>query len=143
MCFFFQAEDGIRDKLVTGVQTCALPISRRKAEQESGLCGNRQRAVRAGQRLDALRRCESSAWRPRETVRGRGDPRMNVTTLALIGVVILVAALLSGLVERTRFPQVALFLLLGLVIGPLGLGLVHFDLHSQILQTIATLGLVL
>src|SRR2546425_1849504 len=27
--FFFQAEDGIRDKLVTGVQTCALPISPR------------------------------------------------------------------------------------------------------------------
>ena len=26
MCFFFQAEDGIRDRLVTGVQTCALPI---------------------------------------------------------------------------------------------------------------------
>src|SRR5205823_7503760 len=25
--FFFRAEDGIRDKLVTGVQTCALPIS--------------------------------------------------------------------------------------------------------------------
>src|SRR2546425_2405459 len=25
--FFFQAEDGIRYKLVTGVQTCALPIS--------------------------------------------------------------------------------------------------------------------
>src|SRR2546425_1545241 len=25
--FFFQAEDGIRDKLVTGVQMCALPIS--------------------------------------------------------------------------------------------------------------------
>src|SRR2546430_10897671 len=30
MCliFFFQAEDGIRDLTVTGVQTCALPISR-------------------------------------------------------------------------------------------------------------------
>src|SRR5207244_7864201 len=27
ICFFFQAEDGIRDDLVTGVQTCALPIS--------------------------------------------------------------------------------------------------------------------
>src|SRR2546422_8260204 len=26
MCFFFQAEDGIRDVAVTGVQTCALPI---------------------------------------------------------------------------------------------------------------------
>src|SRR5690348_17462632 len=27
MSFFFQAEDGIRDGRVTGVQTCALPIS--------------------------------------------------------------------------------------------------------------------
>src|SRR2546422_8446027 len=27
VCFFFQAEDGIRDVAVTGVQTCALPIS--------------------------------------------------------------------------------------------------------------------
>src|SRR5207253_6808074 len=26
ICFFFQAEDGIRDGHVTGVQTCALPI---------------------------------------------------------------------------------------------------------------------
>src|SRR5699024_11755310 len=28
VCFFFQAEDGIRDRNVTGVQTCALPISK-------------------------------------------------------------------------------------------------------------------
>src|SRR5436190_3489416 len=28
LLFFFQAEDGIRDHCVTGVQTCALPISR-------------------------------------------------------------------------------------------------------------------
>src|SRR2546427_5366641 len=28
--FFFQAEDGIRDLTVTGVQTCALPIWRRR-----------------------------------------------------------------------------------------------------------------
>src|SRR5256885_2713147 len=28
--FFFQAEDGIRDYKVTGVQTCALPISERR-----------------------------------------------------------------------------------------------------------------
>src|SRR5437867_13278520 len=27
LMFFFQAEDGIRDRTVTGVQTCALPIS--------------------------------------------------------------------------------------------------------------------
>src|SRR5260221_2105069 len=31
--FFFQAEDGIRDHCVTGVQTCALPISRRRDER--------------------------------------------------------------------------------------------------------------
>src|SRR5699024_11753835 len=30
LCFFFQAEDGIRDRNVTGVQTCALPISWRE-----------------------------------------------------------------------------------------------------------------
>src|SRR5690606_188329 len=30
-CFFFQAEDGIRDFHVTGVQTCALPISWRRS----------------------------------------------------------------------------------------------------------------
>src|SRR2546421_8044878 len=28
--FFFQAEDGIRDLIVTGVQTCALPICARR-----------------------------------------------------------------------------------------------------------------
>src|SRR5205823_9600428 len=32
----FQAEDGIRDKLVTGVQTCALPICRRKRKLRLG-----------------------------------------------------------------------------------------------------------
>src|SRR3989441_8478040 len=34
--FFFQAEDGIRDKLVTGVQTCALPISMAEKGSTSG-----------------------------------------------------------------------------------------------------------
>src|SRR2546422_10590775 len=33
--FFFQAEDGIRDVAVTGVQTCALPISEVKARQNT------------------------------------------------------------------------------------------------------------
>src|SRR5205823_3672524 len=36
--FFFQAEDGIRDKLVTGVQTCALPISP-MSERSGGIIG--------------------------------------------------------------------------------------------------------
>src|SRR5687767_15558928 len=34
--FFFQAEDGIRDKLVTGVQTCALPICHRDVRRLIG-----------------------------------------------------------------------------------------------------------
>src|SRR5215469_18206560 len=32
--FFFQAEDGIRDLYVTGVQTCALPISPRGPDEK-------------------------------------------------------------------------------------------------------------
>src|SRR5256886_13351224 len=36
MSFFFQAEDGIRDLTVTGVQTCALPIYR--AHHGLGAC---------------------------------------------------------------------------------------------------------
>src|SRR5229473_5632262 len=35
--FFFQAEDGIRDKLVTGVQTCALPILTGAQGPEAGV----------------------------------------------------------------------------------------------------------
>src|SRR2546425_9947847 len=35
--FFFQAEDGIRDKLVTGVQTCALPIWTRRVRPRARL----------------------------------------------------------------------------------------------------------
>src|SRR5690348_17810386 len=34
LIFFFQAEDGIRDGRVTGVQTCALPISEEDVVQQ-------------------------------------------------------------------------------------------------------------
>src|SRR2546425_1427676 len=46
--FFFQAEDGIRDKLVTGVQTCALPISDRLETGDAWprRLGHRRRALR-------------------------------------------------------------------------------------------------
>jgi NhaP-type Na+/H+ or K+/H+ antiporter len=64
-------------------------------------------------------------------------------TLALIGIVVLVSSLLSGLVDRTGLPQVAIFLLLGLVLGPSGLGLLDLTLRSPSLQVIATLALVL
>ncbi len=63
--------------------------------------------------------------------------------LALIGIVILVASLLSGAVERTGLPQVAIFLLVGVALGPWGLRLVDFTLHSPALEVISTLALVL
>jgi sodium/hydrogen antiporter len=65
------------------------------------------------------------------------------SALALIGIVILVSSLLSGLIERSGIPQVAIFLLLGLVLGPAGLKLVQLGLESPTLQWIATLALVL
>src|SRR5438132_6912951 len=37
LTFFFQAEDGIRDHCVTGVQTCALPISQTALTPEARL----------------------------------------------------------------------------------------------------------
>src|SRR5258708_14247886 len=52
--FFFQAEDGIRDDLVTGVQTCALPILRCTPSGNhasdlgaAGISNNRSAASRA------------------------------------------------------------------------------------------------
>src|SRR5699024_12159820 len=54
--FFFQAEDGIRDRNVTGVQTCALPIS-------SPACCSRVARVRAWWWLCcAIRRSPSGPW---------------------------------------------------------------------------------
>src|SRR5260370_22446991 len=37
LLFFFQAEDGIRDSSVTGVQTCALPIYGGKGDHQYGV----------------------------------------------------------------------------------------------------------
>ena len=64
-------------------------------------------------------------------------------TLAIIGVVIIVSALLSGMIERSGLPQVAVFLALGAVLGPVGLGLLNISLDSSALRVVATLSLAL
>lgn len=64
-------------------------------------------------------------------------------TLAIIGVVIIVSALLSGLIDRSGLPQVAVFPGLGAALGPLGLGLLDLSLSSPALRVVATLSLVL
>src|SRR2546425_9269325 len=55
--FFFQAEDGIRDKLVTGVQTCALPIYADEPAQEIGPVSQ----IELQQNLGVPRRSEADA----------------------------------------------------------------------------------
>lgn len=66
-----------------------------------------------------------------------------VTFLALVGTVIIIAALLSGLIERSGFPQVAVFLIMGAAFGPAGLGILDLNLTSPILHIVATLSLAL
>jgi NhaP-type Na+/H+ or K+/H+ antiporter/rhodanese-related sulfurtransferase len=71
------------------------------------------------------------------------SPAAFLTMMALIGAVIIIAALLSGLIERSGLPQVAAFLMLGAVLGPIGLNLFDVTLASPLLRVVATLSLVL
>lgn len=66
-----------------------------------------------------------------------------VTTVALIGIVIVIASLLSGAIERTGLPLVPIFLLLGAALGPAGLGITNVGFHSPALHALAMLGLAL
>jgi len=54
-----------------------------------------------------------------------------VVTLALVGVVIIIAALLSGLIDSSDLPQVGAFLAVGAMLGPAGLGLLDVTLNSR------------
>ena len=64
-------------------------------------------------------------------------------TLGLIGAVIMISALFSGVIERTGVPQVAVFLGIGALIGPAGLQLMHAGVDSPILRVVSTLSLAL
>src|SRR5215208_6785047 len=61
--FFFQAEDGIRDGHVTGVQTCALPISDSWPSNLGSPCGTARSRIRDGWRSSATRGERSSSRR--------------------------------------------------------------------------------
>ncbi|MGH9883091.1 MAG: cation:proton antiporter, partial [Pyrinomonadaceae bacterium] len=63
--------------------------------------------------------------------------------LAIIGVVIIVSALLSGLIDRSGLPQVAVFLALGAALGPFGLGVLNLSLDSAALRVVSILSLAL
>jgi NhaP-type Na+/H+ or K+/H+ antiporter len=66
-----------------------------------------------------------------------------VTSVALIGIVIVVASLLSGVIERSGFPLTPVFLLLGAAIGPWGFGIADIGFESPALHALAMLGLAL
>src|SRR5476649_3052053 len=59
LLFFFQAEDGIRDHCVTGVQTCGLPISRAKL-------GHASNTPAAGRQLFVVSSCTKRKYRSEE-----------------------------------------------------------------------------
>src|SRR5689334_24547648 len=63
--FFFQAEDGIRDGTVTGVQTCALPISK-SGETPSPVTGEKEATpaiMSLGVKLSVSSARSSGVWR--------------------------------------------------------------------------------
>src|SRR2546430_3343257 len=72
-CFFFQAEDGIRDLTVTGVQTCALPISSAELDSSPPSVSSSPRGTGRGtwpQRSPLDCPCDTCAARSRSC----GDP---------------------------------------------------------------------
>src|SRR5256886_8199782 len=80
--FFFQAEDGIRDLTVTGVQTCALPISRdrgvqrrRRGRRIRRRPVRREPAGRRGGRVREITAAIRDAGRAREQQNGRAAGR--------------------------------------------------------------------
>src|SRR5256885_12690757 len=87
--FFFQAEDGIRDYKVTGVQTCALPISAERCREEHAtrngeaaehaalLLFFRRRPTRPGRSLRARRACRACGLRGLDEI-GRASCRERV-----------------------------------------------------------------
>src|SRR5256885_4010208 len=62
--FFFQAEDGIRDYKVTGVQTCALPICGMRGVPQNSLCASRAAQTTAASQM-TKQACPSAGLPPR------------------------------------------------------------------------------
>src|SRR5947208_6026542 len=71
--FFFQAESGIRDDLVTGVQTCALPISGRRRQDRAVETSTRPAPYRCRQKL---------SWHARAVAKGASPYPIHLATTA-------------------------------------------------------------
>src|SRR5207248_6984199 len=78
--FFFQAEDGIRDRTVTGVQTCALPIWRATGGRRPNRDTKPRRVTaprlrRSRRRAPARPRCATPRARPAPRAARRSEER--------------------------------------------------------------------
>src|SRR5690606_41202211 len=134
--FFFQAEDGIRDFHVTGVQTCALPIFRKlfgmgrasRGKTESDRIGfhpgtGAERARRPGPGMPTDRRCDD------RDAPAPGDLRRNPRTgQQRTAKAVLPSNRPPGLPSETLFRQ-------GLVCGVLRRRKVRSEEHTSELQS--------
>src|SRR5947209_10814318 len=93
--FFFQAEDGIRDIGVTGVQTCALPIwsTRRATSPSSTASTARSASTRPGASRSAWRRPANTSTTTRseerrvgKECRSRGTADQGKKELVVVGI---------------------------------------------------------
>src|SRR5688572_32142773 len=75
-CFFFQAEDGIRDLTVTGVQTCALPICAFCATGAMGFSRNLEPYEIAAQ-VREMRLVDHPVFVTNVVFMGMGEPLLN------------------------------------------------------------------
>src|SRR5579859_8267419 len=98
--FFLQAEDGIRDLTVTGVQTCALPIWGEWLARWWGGRGWRIPSFGGGQAPDRRRReiTPSGSSAPRNRQRPSGEQRYSIGSMGTSW------AFSAGSVARTRSP---------------------------------------
>src|SRR5260370_18050569 len=91
--FFFQAEDGIRDSSVTGVQTCALPIYSIEGTGEGAISAGRDRsplatlAIGAGAYLLLAAVVDALVIRVPD-----GNPHLQTALIALLGLAFVAAA---------------------------------------------------
>src|SRR3989454_2506052 len=123
-CFFFQAEDGIRDYKVTGVQTCALPISTRRDDMLGAAADAAQGTLVAADLPDqagAVRDLVASYRRARASETRTEESRPRAWLPLMLGVVLLVVQAAS---RRTAA-------LVGLAFACLALPSVHAAQQPQ------------
>src|SRR5256885_10611994 len=98
MLFFFQAEDGIRDYKVTGVQTCALPIYRLTGAERKHLVAHSVTGMLIMRGAGAYSQdVEMAVLEHHERMDGTGYPRgVHGEAISKMGRILLLAEVVSA-----------------------------------------------